>query len=72
MLDMRFDSKLARTGRLALSDHYSRDWSEYVNVVGAICEPFVREFTKFRKAPYVSFFETRFESNFVCPTKVFS
>ena len=26
------------------SDHYSRDWSEYANVIGAIREPFAREF----------------------------
>ena len=24
----------------SLSGHYSRDWSEYVNVIGMICEPF--------------------------------
>ena len=28
----------------ALSGHDSRDWSEYVNVIGAISEPFAREF----------------------------
>ena len=28
----------------ALSGHYSRDWSEYVNVIGVISEPFAREF----------------------------
>ena len=27
-----------------LSGHYSRDWSEYVNVIGAISGPFAREF----------------------------
>ena len=27
-----------------LSGHYSRDWSEYVDVIGAISEPFAREF----------------------------
>ena len=27
-----------------LSGHYSRDWSEHVNVIGAIGEPFAREF----------------------------
>ena len=27
-----------------LSGHYSRVWSEYVNVIGAISEPFAREF----------------------------
>ena len=27
-----------------LSGHYSRDWSEYVNVIGVISEPFAREF----------------------------
>ena len=26
-----------------LSGHYSRDWSEYVNVIGVISEPFARE-----------------------------
>ena len=26
-----------------LSGHYSRDWSESVNVIGAISEPFARE-----------------------------
>ena len=29
---------------LNLSGHYSGDWSEYVNVIGAIREPFAREF----------------------------
>ena len=29
---------------LAHSGHYSRDWSEYVNVIGVISEPFDREF----------------------------
>ena len=29
---------------LDLSGHYSRDWSEYVNVIGVIGEPFAREF----------------------------
>ena len=37
-----------RSGFLAdipdLSGHYSRDWSEAVNVTGAISEPFAREF----------------------------
>ena len=28
-----------------LSGHYSRDWSEYVNVIGVISEPFAREFS---------------------------
>ena len=28
---------------LVLSGHYSRDWSEYVNVIGVISEPFDRE-----------------------------
>ena len=27
-----------------LSGHYSRDWSESVNVIGVISEPFAREF----------------------------
>ena len=27
-----------------ISGHYSRDWSEYVNVIGVISEPFTREF----------------------------
>ena len=31
-------------GLTDLSGHYSRDWSEYVNVIGAIREPFAREF----------------------------
>ena len=26
-----------------LSGHYSRDWSEYVNVIGVISEPFAHE-----------------------------
>ena len=26
------------------SGHYSRDWSESVNVIGVISEPFAREF----------------------------
>ena len=26
-----------------LSGHNSRDWSEYVNVIGVISEPFARE-----------------------------
>ena len=26
-----------------LSGHYSRDWSEYVNMIGAIGEPFLQE-----------------------------
>ena len=29
---------------LILSGHYSRDWSEYVNVIGVISEPFASEF----------------------------
>ena len=29
---------------LILSGHYSRDWSEYVNVIGVTSEPFAREF----------------------------
>ena len=29
---------------LELSGQYSCDWSEYVNVIGAIREPFAREF----------------------------
>ena len=28
---------------LDLSGHFSHDWSEYVNVIGAISEPFARE-----------------------------
>ena len=27
-----------------LSGHYSRDWSESVNVIGVISEPFAHEF----------------------------
>ena len=27
-----------------LGGHYSHDWSEYVNVIGAISEPFARAF----------------------------
>ena len=30
--------------RVTLSGHDSRDWSEYVNVIGVISEPFAREF----------------------------
>ena len=29
---------------LDLSGHYLRDWSEYVNVIGVISEPFAHEF----------------------------
>ena len=32
------------TQSLQLSGHYSRDWSESVNVIGAISEPFARDF----------------------------
>ena len=34
----------SRAKTLMLSGHYSRDWSEYVNVIGVIREPFAREF----------------------------
>ena len=33
-----------RRNGVDLSGHYSPDWSEYVSVIGAISEPFAREF----------------------------
>ena len=30
--------------RQGVSGHYSRDWSEYVNVIRVISEPFARDF----------------------------